>query len=102
MSETLRRVQTLVLAGAYRVSDHAYEEMREDAILIGDIVDSIAMAALVEDYRERNRVLALHHDTRGKPIHVVWAISTRQLAVLVTAYRPSPDLWDSEFRERKQ
>jgi hypothetical protein len=34
MSETLRRVQTLVLSGDVRVSDHGYEELRKDAILI--------------------------------------------------------------------
>jgi hypothetical protein len=58
MSETLRRVQTLVLAGDYRVSEHGYE------------------------------VLAIS--------------SERHQAVLVTAYRPDPDLWDSEFKERKR
>ena len=59
MSETLRRVQTLVLAGDYRVSDHGYEELRKDAILIGDVVADITTAELVKDYRTRDRVLAL-------------------------------------------
>jgi hypothetical protein len=51
MSETLRRVQTLVMAGEYRVSEHAYEELRKDAILISDVIAGITTAELVEDYR---------------------------------------------------
>ena len=91
----------MVMAGDYRVSDHAWEEIREDAILIGDIVDNIAMAVFVEDDPTRDRILALQ-DLDGKPIHVVWAISNRQQAVLVTAYRADRELWDTDFRERKQ
>jgi hypothetical protein len=45
----------------------------------------------------------LQHDEDGRAIHVVWAIPAgeRHPAVLVTAYRPDPELWDSEFRKRK-
>jgi hypothetical protein len=48
-----------------------------------DAVDDIAAAELVEDYRARERVLALQCGADGRPIHVVWAISQRQQAVLV-------------------
>ena len=103
MSETLRRVQTLVLAGDYRVSDDGYEELRKDAILIGDVVAGITTAELVKDYRTRDRVLAVQYGADGRPIHVVWAISARRRqAVLVTAYRPDRDLWDTDFKERKK
>jgi hypothetical protein len=105
MSETLRRIQTLVLASDVRVSDHGFEELRKDAILIEDVVSNIMTAVLVEDYPDRFRgpsVLTLHHDADGRPIHVVWAIpQERRPAVLVTAYRPDPILWDNEFRRRK-
>jgi hypothetical protein len=106
MSETLRRVQTLVLAGDVHVSEHGYEELREDAILIDDAVAGVATAILVEDYRDRFRgpgILTLQHDRDGRPIHVVWALPAedRRPAVLVTAYRPDAELWDSDFRRRK-
>ena len=103
MSETLRRVQTRVLAGDFRVSDHGYEELHKDGILISDVVAGIVSAELVEDYRIRDRVLALQYEADGTPIHVVWAVSTEpQQAVLVTAYRPDPGLWDSDFKERRK
>jgi uncharacterized protein DUF4258 len=102
MSETLRRVQALVLAGDHRVSDHAYEELRKDAILISEVIAGITTADLVEEYRARERVLALQYGANGRPIHAVWALSERRQAVLVTAYRPDPAVWDSEFKERRK
>jgi hypothetical protein len=105
MSETLRRVQTLVLAGDVHVSEHGFEELRKDGILIDDVVAGIATAVAVEDYPTRQRgpgVLALQHDLSGRPIHVVWALpaNERRPAVIVTAYRPEPKLWDEDFKRR--
>ena len=107
MSEILRRVQTLVLAGDVEVSEHGFEELSRDDILIDDVVAGIASAVLAEDYRDRFRgpsVLTLQHDADDRPIHVVWAVPVgeRRPAVLVTAYRPDPDLWDDDFRTRKR
>jgi hypothetical protein len=105
MSETLRRVQMLVLGGDYRVSDHGYDELAEDDILPRDAISGIVSAVAVEDYPDRMRgpsVLTLQHDASGRPIHAVWAIPAgeRRPAVLVTAYRPDPALWDSDFKRR--
>jgi hypothetical protein len=105
MSETLRRIQTLVLAGDFLVSDHGFDELAKDGILPSEVIAGIVTAVAVEDYPDRQRgpsVLALQHDADGSPIHVVWAIpaGTRRPAVLVTAYRPSLAMWDSEFRQR--
>ena len=106
MSETLRRVQVLVMSGDYRVSDHGFNELEEDVIIATDAIAGITTATAIEDYRDRARgpsVLALQYDKDGRAIHVVWAIPAgkRGPAVLVTAYRPDPKLWDSEFKRRK-
>ncbi len=105
MSETLRRVQALVMSGDYLVSDHGFDELDADGILPSEVLDGIATAVAVEDYRDRARgpsVLALQHDRSAQPIHVVWAIPAgrRSPAVLVTAYRPDPALWERDFRKR--
>jgi hypothetical protein len=106
MSETLRRVQTLVLSGDYRVSDHGFDELEEDVIVAGEAIAGIVEAIAIEDYPDRFRgpsVLTLQYDGAGRAIHVVWAIPAgrRSPAVLVTAYRPDPEMWDSDFRKRK-
>ncbi len=105
MSETLRRVQALVLSGDYLVSDHGFNELEDDDILSSEVIRGVAAAILVEDYRDRARgrsVLTLQHDGAGRPIHIVWAVPAgeRRPAILVTAYRPNPDLWDSDFKRR--
>ena len=107
MSETLRRVQTLVLGGDYLITDHGYDELDDDGILAVDALVGIASAVLVEDYPDRARgpsVLTLQYDANGRPVHVVWAIpeGERRPAVLVTAYRPDPALWDGDFKQRKK
>jgi Domain of unknown function (DUF4258) len=107
MSETLRHIQELIARGDVRVSDHGYDELDADGILAADALDSVASAVLVEDYPDRARgpsVLTLQYDASGQPIHVVWALpaGVRRPAVLVTAYRPDPARWDSEFKRRRK
>ena len=105
MSETLRRIQTLVLANDFHVSEHGFAELHRDDILVADAVAGIATAVAVEDYPARDRgpsVLTLQQDRLGRPIHIVWGLpaNARRPAVIVTAYRPDPKLWDSDFRRR--
>src|SRR4051794_8638248 len=65
MSETLRRIQTLVTARDVHVSEHGYEELQRDAILLEDLIPGITTAVLVEEYLDRFRgpsILSLQHD----------------------------------------
>jgi hypothetical protein len=105
MSEILRRIQALVLGGDYLVSDHGFDELAKDGILPSEALVGIAAAIPIEDYPDRRRgpsVLALQHDEKGRPNHILWGIPAghRRPAILVTAYRPDQDLWDSDFKTR--
>ena len=105
MSDTLRRVQMLVLSGDYLISGHGFNELDKDGILAGEAIAGNAAAVAIEDYPDRARgpsVLCLQHDGGGRPIHVVWGIpeGRRRPAVLVTAYRPDPAQWDEDFKRR--
>ncbi|HEY5305151.1 MAG TPA: DUF4258 domain-containing protein [Pseudolabrys sp.] len=106
MSETLRRVQTLVLAGDYRVSRHGFRELAADDIVLDDLLSDIGTAQLVEDYpdsRMEPSVLVLQHDRGGRPVHLMWGVpkATERPAVLVTAYRPAPERWSTDFKRRR-
>jgi len=106
MSDTLRRIADLVQSGEVQISAHGYDEMAEDGILAGEVIDGVRAAITVEDYPAYSKgpsTLVLQRDRRGGPIHVVWGIPRGRTspAVLVTAYRPDPARWTDNFLRRR-
>lgn len=79
--------------------------MAEDDIYIEDVLGGVADAFLVENYPDYPKwpcVLVLQYDSSDCPVHVVWGIPKGydSPAVLVTAYRPSPDKWSKDYTRR--
>ena len=106
MSGTLERVKALTVRGDIKISDHGYDELAEDGIVVRDLVRSLTEADLLEDYPDFPKgpcVLVLQQDRDGEPVHVVWGIPRGQKApaVLVTAYRPDREKWTEDFRRRR-
>lgn len=107
MSDTLAAVQRLVAAGEVKISEHGYDELAQDRISVKDIIGGVDEAAVVEDYPTFPKgpaVLVLQSDGIRQPVHVVWGIPQgySSPAVLVTAYRPNPQQWSEDFRERRR
>ena len=105
MSATFDAIQRLVAAGDVRISEHGYDELVNDGIAAREVLNGVSAARLVEDYPEFGKgpaVLVLQSDAGGKPLHVVWGIPKGHTgpAVLITAYRPDPALWSSDFLRR--
>jgi hypothetical protein len=105
MSDTLAAVQALVARGEVRISDHGYDELADDGISAGEVLAGLGAAVVVEDYRHDPRgrsVLVLQRGADGGPVHVVWAIAAGSStpAVMVTAYRPDPSRWSSDYMRR--
>ena len=106
MSMTFDKVRALVQRGEVRLSDHGYDEMSEESILARDVLAGVFDGIVVEDYPMYAKgpcVLVLQKDLDRQPIHVVWGIpkDLSSPAVVVTAYRPNPDLWSEDFTRRK-
>jgi len=105
-SETFERIRALADRREVRVSDHGYDELAADGILVREVLAGVEKAQVLEDYPEYPKgpcVLVLQRDEAGAPIHVVWGIAKGKMspAVLVTAYRPDPDRWTEDFRRRR-
>ena len=106
MSVTFDKVLALVQRGEVRVSDHGYDEMSDEDILARDVLAGVFNGVVVEDYPIYAKgpcVLVLQKDLNQQPIHVLWGIpkNLSSPAVVVTAYRPNPDLWSEDFTRRK-
>lgn len=106
MSLAFQLVLDLIASQEVTVSDHGYNELAEDDILVGEILAGVRDATVLEDYPEYPKgpcVLVLQKDREGRAIHVVWGIPRRAStpAVLVTAYRPDPTQWTEDFTRRK-
>jgi hypothetical protein len=106
MSSTFELILDLIDRKEVLVSDHGYDELAEDDILVREVLDSVSEATIVEDYPDYAKgpcVLVLQKDFQGRPIHVVWGIPKGEVspAVLVTAYRPDPERWSDDFTRRK-
>ncbi len=106
MSQTLQAVLELVARQEVVVSDHGYDELAADDILVHDILLGVSAATVIEEYPTYHKgpgVLVLQKDQHGQPVHVVWGIPHHapSPAVVVTAYRPDPTRWTDDFLRRK-
>ena len=104
-SDTFDIIKGLILAKDVLISSHGYDELAEDGIFVEEIILSIENGIVIEDYPTFGKgpcCLVLQYDTTKRPIHTVWGLSkqTQRPAVLITAYRPDPDRWNSDFTRR--
>ena len=106
VSDILNRILALSARREVVISDHGYEELAADGILVKDIYEGVEDAIVVEEYPTYHKgpcVLVLQRDHHGQPIHVLWGIPANAAspAVVVTAYRPDPNRWKENFLGRK-
>ena len=79
--------------------------LADDGLTIDEGLASVPSAVVIEenpDYPKGSAALALQLDAEGNPVHAVWGIPRgyKSPAVLVTASKPDPALWDSTFTQR--
>jgi hypothetical protein len=105
-SVTYEKVRELVAREAVKISSHGYDELAADDIMVTEAIAGLQTASVVEDYPDYGKgpcVLTLQQDSAGAPVHVVWGIPMGKMepAVLITAYRPDPKLWENDFLTRR-
>lgn len=100
----LARVRAQAAEVNVRVTQHAQQEMVEEHITLGEILQTIPYAVVLENYPEHQRgaCCLLYGDSPlGRPLHVVCTTTLPRL-IIITAYVPQPPRWatPTERRER--
>ena len=102
--EFIKRIRQAFAEGQYVVRLHARVRMRERGITDAEVLETIMHGEVIEYYPDAQPYPAcpILGFAGGRPIHVVCALSPEGTAFLITAYIPSPELWEPGFRRRKQ
>ena len=81
---------------------HAVTEARKDGLTTEDLSAAVMNGEVVEDYGERLLLLSFAPDYRI-PFHVVLDyVPGDAVATVVTAYIPSQDRWEANWKTRKR
>ena len=87
----LERIQRLISNGHYEVTDHAYEEMADDDLLLVDVETAILTGSIVREYKgdPRGTVYAVEGTGSDRQLFVGVAIrlNERGNALIITAYK---------------
>lgn len=88
----------------YQYSNHAVRQMFQRGISTHEIEFVIEQGEIIKSYPDdqpfpSNLSLGwINH----RPIHVVYSINeVEKVVIVITAYEPSPDLWEEGFRTKK-
>lgn len=88
-----------------RVTDHADEEMFADKLILKDVLQSVGIGEIIEDYPNDKpfpSCLVYGKNELNQPIHSVWGFNPKNSwAVLITVYRPNPKKW-IDWKKRKK
>lgn len=85
-------------------SGHAFAQMFARNISVAEVEHVVRHGETVQEYPDDSPFPSrlLLGFSRGRPLHVVAAIDTSAgWCIVVTAYVPDPQKWDSEYRERR-
>lgn len=94
-----------IATGQVHVSEHAYDEAVEDNLAIVAVLEETPNGETIEDYPNDPRspsCLVLLTLGEGSIVHAVWAFDGRtDRAILITVYRPDPNRWSDDFKQRR-
>ena len=105
VSRLWQQFAALRTAGDVRISEHVYDSLADDGLTVNELLTGVSSAVVIEEYPEYPKgaaVLVLQRAVDGSPVHAVRGVPRgyNRPAVLVTAYRLDPSIWDETFTRR--
>lgn len=94
----LNKLETIAL------TEHARLRLYERNISIDDIISGINTGEIIKQYPDDKPLpscLILGFSVKSQYIHIVVSCDA-EFIYLITAYFPSPDVWENDFKTRKE
>lgn len=95
VESAIDNIRHLARAEEYRVSQHAHQEMVEEAISLEEILEAIESGEILENYPEHRRgpcCLVGGRTPLGRHLHLVCTTTSTTL-IIITAYEPLMPKW---------
>jgi hypothetical protein len=102
--ESLAGIRAKAAANSLRVTQHAQQEMVEDAFVLDDVLHALSNATVIEDYPDHRRgacCLVSGSAPDQRPIHIV-CTTTSAVLIIITVYEPKPPKWVTPTQRGRQ
>ena len=99
----IESIQAMFDGNAVKYTDHFKLRLRERNIKFADVKKALLSGEIIEQCpndRPLPSVLVLGYTNDTDPLHVVVGVDDA-LVWLITAYYPSLDLWEDDYKTRK-
>jgi hypothetical protein len=99
----IESIQAMFDGNAVKFTEHFKTRLKERSIKFADVKYAILFGEIIEqclDDQPLPSILILGYTNDGKPLHVVASVDD-DLIFLVTAYLPSVDIWEADYKTRK-
>lgn len=100
----LAGIQAQAATETLRLTAHAREAMRDEAITLDEVLEAMATGEMLENYPEHRRgacCLRAGRTAAARPLPMV-CTSTQPVLVLMTVYEPQPPKWLTPTHRRPQ
>ena len=101
---TIEQLRTLNKPEQIAITEHARRRLIERGISVSDIIRCIDTGEIIKQYEDDKpfpSCLILGAAIDEEYIHVVVSHDSEWI-YLITAYHPDPDVWDPDFKTRKE
>src|SRR5215471_10001138 len=100
----LAQIQAQAAIETLRITAHAREAMRDEAITLDEVLEAIATGQILENYPEHRRgacCLLAGRTAVARPLHIV-CTSTQPVLMIITVYEPQLPKWLTPTQRRPQ
>lgn len=101
---TMEQLKKLNRLESIAITEHARLRLYERQIAVDDIINGIETGEIIKQYEDDKpypSCLILGFSVQAKYIHIVVSCDT-DFIYLITAYFPNPDIWENDFKRRKE